>query len=155
MNLINKIFGTKKNRKIDYIQITTDWNADPNSPGEELTMNGTDLIIDIYLNYFLFDQYKEGDKVKIRFKKCVEYSLNGCNDEGYFYGQYRTNPDELPWGEFYEIKSGLDRKMPNPTVIVTNDNLDKKHFIFFLKDSTFECLASEYEFYSEPERLKI
>ena len=160
LSWINKIFGTKKNketveeiqsRKIDYIQITKDWNADPVSPEIELKVDGIDLIIDIYLNHFQFDKYQEGDKVKIRFKNCAEYSLNTCNDEGYFYGQYRTNHKELPWGEFYEIKSGLDTKLPNPIEEIQSSNSDRKHFIFFFKDETFECLASDYslDFYNE------
>jgi hypothetical protein len=160
LSWLNEIFGTKKNtktfekipaQKIDYVQITTDWNADPVSPEIDLKVNGIDLIMDIYLNNYRFDQYKEGDKVKIRFKNCAEYSLNTCNDEGFYYGQYRIKPTELEWGEFYEIKKGLDRNLPNPIVQITNDNSDKKHFIFFFKDETFECLASEYdlEFYNE------
>lgn len=156
MSWINKIFGTKKveeipTRKIDYIQITKDWNADPVSPEIELKVDGIDLIMDIYLNHFQFDKYQEGDKVKIRFKNCAEYSLNTCNDEGFYYGQYRIKPTELEWGEFYEIKNGLDRKLPNPIKRIQNDNSDRKHFIFFFKDETFECLASDYylDFYNE------
>jgi hypothetical protein len=160
MNWISRLFGTKRIadtagktavKKIHYIQITTDWNADPVSPEIELNKEGNDLIMDIYLNHFKFESQKEGDKAKIRFTNCVEYSLNTCNDEGYYYGQYRTTPNELPWGEFYEIKSGLDRNMPDPIVTITNDNSPKKHFIFFFKDETFECLASGYElkFYNE------
>ena len=156
MSWINKIFGTKKveeipTRKINYIQITKDWNADPVSPEIELKVDGIDLIMDIYLNHFQFDKYQEGDKVKILFKNCAEYSLNTCNDEGFYYGQYRIKPTELEWGEFYEIKSGLDRKLPNPIKKIQNDNSDRKHFIFFFKDETFECLASNYylDFYNE------
>lgn len=156
MSWINKIFGTKKNekiptRKIDYIQITKDWNADPVSPKIELKVDGIDLIMDIYLNHFQFDRYQEGDKVKIQFKNCAEYSLNTCNDEGFYYGQYRIKPTELEWGEFYEIKSGLDKELSNPIQRIQNDNSDRKHFIFFFKDETFECLASDYylDFYNE------
>ncbi|WP_026705997.1 hypothetical protein [Flavobacterium soli] len=156
MSWINKIFGTNKveeipTRKIDYIQITKDWNADPVSPEIELKVDEIDLIMDIYLNHFQFDKYQEGDKVKIRFKNCAEYSLNTCNDEGFYHGQYRIKPSKLEWGEFYEIKSGLDRKLPNPIKIIQNDNSDRKHFIFFFKDKTFECLASDYylDFYNE------
>ena len=156
LSWINKIFGTKKvekipTRKIDYIQITKDWNADPVSPEIKLKVDGIDLIMDIYLNHFQFDKYQEGDKVKIRFKNCAEYSLNTCNDEGFYYGQYRIKPTELEWGEFYEIKSRLDRKLPNSIKKIQNDNLDRKHFIFFFKDETFECLASDYylDFYNE------
>jgi hypothetical protein len=156
LSWINKIFRINKvgkipAQKIDYIQITNDWNADPVSPEIELKVDGIDLIMDIYLNHFQFDKYQEGDKVKIRFKNCAEYSLNTCNDEGFYYGQYRIKPTELEWGEFYEIKSGLDRRLPNPIKKIQNDNSDKKHFIFFFKDETFECLASDYylDFYNE------
>ncbi|GAL63185.1 hypothetical protein JCM19300_1207 [Algibacter lectus] len=156
LSWINKIFGTNKvekipTRKIDYIQISNDWNADPVSPEIELKVDGIHLIMDIYLNHFRFDKYQAGDKVKIRFKNCSEYSLNTCNDEGYFYGQYRTNHNELPWGEFYEIKSGLDKELPNPIEKIQTSNSDRKHFIFFFKDETFECLASDYylDFYNE------
>lgn len=155
MSWINKIFGTKKveeipTRKIDYIQITKDWNADPVSPEIELKVDGIDLIMEIYLNHFQFDKFQKGDKVKIRFKNCTEYSLNTCNDEGFYYGQYRIKPTEFEWGEFYEIKSGLDRNLPNPIEIIQNDNSDRKHFIFFFKDETFECIASDYylDFYN-------
>lgn len=156
LSWLDKFFGIKKvekipTRQVEYIQITKGWNAHPVSPEIQLKIDGIDLIVDIYLNYFKFNKYQKGDKVKILFKNCTEYSLNNCNDEGYYYGQYRTNPNELPWGEFYEIKSGLDRKLPTPIKKIQNNNLDKKHFIFFFKDQTFECFASEYylDFYNE------
>ena len=129
-------------RKIDFVQINTGWNAHSVSPEIELSVEGIDLVMDVFLNHFVFDNIKEGDKARIRFKNCVEYSLNTCNDEGYFYGQYRTNPNELPWGEFYEIKSGLDKNFPNPITKIQNDSKDRRHYIFFFKDETFECLAS-------------
>jgi hypothetical protein len=144
-------FGESVKPKIEYNKLTKNWNADPVLPEIELEIDRNDLIMCIRLNHYVFDNYKKGDKVKIRFINCSLYSLNTCNDEGYYYGQYRTNPNELPWGEFYEIKSGLDRNMPNPIVKIADDNSDKKHFIFFFKDETFECIASEYEleFYNE------
>lgn len=162
MNWINKIFGVKINpktiekirfQKIEYIKLNTDWNADPVSPEIKLSMDGENLTLDIYLNHYSFENFKLGDKVKILFKNCAVYSLNTCNDEGYYYGQYRVNPNELPWGEFYEIKSGLNKNMPNPIVKIHNNNDSKKHYIFFFKDETFECLASDYEleFYNENE----
>jgi hypothetical protein len=137
--------AAKAVRQIEYVQISTDWNADPVSPEIDLKVDGTDLTMDIYLNHDAFDNFTEGDKARIRFKNCSEYSLNTCNDEGYYYRQYRTNPNELPWGEFYEIKSGLDRNYPEPIVKIQSDNINKRHFIFFFKDETFECHASEFE----------
>ena len=85
------------------------------------------------------------NKAIITFKYCSKYSLNTCNDEGYYCGQYRIKPDELLWGEFYEITGGLNKDLPKPVIVHSNDNKEKRHFIFFFKDETFECLADDYE----------
>jgi hypothetical protein len=134
----------KSDSKIDFTKITNYWNADPVSPEIELEVVGNDLTMEIFVNYLVFDNFNEGDKAKITFKNCSKYSLNICNDEGYYYGQYRTNPNKLPWGEFYEIIKGLDRNFPDPIVNLQDDNTNKRHFIFFFKDETFECLASDF-----------
>lgn len=156
MNWIKKIFKKSKDKAIskssvDFIKISTDWNADPVSPEVDLKADNADLIMDVFLNYFVFSKFSEGDRVKIRFKNCSKYSLNICNDEGYFYGQYRIKHDELPWGEFYELKSGVDRNLPAPVTKIQEDSEDNNHYIFFFKDETFECLASgfELEFYND------
>ncbi|EPR71293.1 hypothetical protein [Cyclobacterium qasimii] len=146
MKWLTNIFRSKKQseRKIDYFQITSDWNADPVSPEVQLEINGDHLIMEILVNHLVFDDFEEGDKAKIIFQYCSIYSLNHCNDEGYYYGQYRTNPNELPWGEFYEIKRGLDRKFPDPITIVNKETEGKRHYVFFFKDETFECLADDF-----------
>lgn len=153
-NFLKKLFNTKKiaesMRQIEYEQISVGWNANPVSPDIILEISGDDLIIDIYLNYYVYEGYRQGDKVKIIFKNCASYSLNSCNDEGYYYGQYRIKPNQLPWGEFFEIKSGVDRNFPKPVTLIDIDKENKRHFIFFFKDETFECLADDYtlDFYN-------
>ena len=152
MNWLQKFFSVKGEindqnnvNEIYYVRITTNWNAHSVSPEIELQLQGLNLLMTIFLNAYVFDGFEEGDKANILFKNCSKYSLNICNDEGYYYGQYRTNPSELPWGEFYEIKSGLDREFPEPIVNLTMDNSNKRHFIFFFKDETFECLAEDFQ----------
>ncbi|WP_124981482.1 hypothetical protein [Nonlabens xiamenensis] len=130
---------------MDYFKITSDWNADPVSPDVQLEIDEDNLTIEIFVNHLLFDHFEEGDKAKITFQNCSMYSLNHCNDEGYYTGQYRTNPKELPWGEFYEIKSGLNRNFPEPVTIVNKELEGKRHYIFFFKDETFECLANDFK----------
>jgi hypothetical protein len=83
---------------IDFVKISDNWNADPVLPEIELKVIGQNLEMIIFLNYFAFDNFSEGDKAIITFENCSKYSLNTCNDEGYYYGQYRIKPDELPWG---------------------------------------------------------
>jgi len=130
---------------IDFIQLSNNWNAHPVSPEVNLQIVGENLIMEIYLNHYMFDSFVEGDKACITFENSYKYSLNSCNDEGYYYGQYRINWKQLEWGEFYEIISGLDRKLPKPIVQLSDDSDNKRHFLFFFKDETFECLADNYK----------
>ncbi|WP_448138472.1 hypothetical protein [Sphingobacterium siyangense] len=130
---------------IDFIQLSKNWNAHPVSPEVNLQIVGKNLIMEIYLNHYMFDSFVEGDKARITFENSYKYSLNSCNDEGYYYGQYRINWKQLEWGEFYEIISGLDRKLPKPIVQLSDDSDNKRHFLFFFKDETFECLADNYK----------
>tara|TARA_R110002012_G_scaffold6480_7_gene30056 strand:- start:140951 stop:141769 length:819 start_codon:yes stop_codon:yes gene_type:complete len=132
-------------KKIDYFRITGDWNADPVSPEIHLEIDKNNLTMEIFVNHLVFDDFEKADKAKITFKNCSIYSLNGCNDEGYYYGQYRINSNELPWGEFYEIKSGIDRKFPEPITRINDELEGKRHYIFFFKDETFECLADHFK----------
>lgn len=130
---------------MEYEKLNTNWNADPNSPEPIVWVNEGDLIVDFFLNHFVFDQFKEGDRAKIIFKECSKYSLNFCNDEGYYRGQYRTNPNELPWGEFYEIIKGFDHNFPEPVEILNETKPSNRHYIFFYRDHTLELLADSYE----------
>lgn len=130
---------------IDFIQLSNNWNAHSVSPEVNLQIVGKNLIMEIYLNHYMFDSFVEGDKARITFENSYKYSLNSCNDEGYYYGQYRINWKQLEWGEFYEIISGLDRKLPEPIVQLSGDLDNKRHYIFFFKDETFECLADNYK----------
>lgn len=147
MKWLTDKFKSKKpsEKKIDYFRITSDWNADPVSPEIHLEIDKNNLITEIFVNHLVFDDFEEGDKAKITFKNCSIYSLNACNDEGYYYGQYRINSNELPWGEFYEIMSGIDRKFPEPITRINDELEGKRHYIFLFKDETFECLADHFK----------
>jgi len=80
--------------------LTTDWNADPNAPEVQLTVDGTSVTLDFFVNYFIYDKFKEGDRAKLTFYNCHKYSFNSMNDEGYYIGQYRYKYTDLPWGSF-------------------------------------------------------
>jgi hypothetical protein len=130
-----------------YTKFTIDWNADPNSPGVELVIDGTSVIIDFFVNYFIYDNFNEGDKAKITFSNCHKYCFNSMNDEGYFMGQYRYKYTDLPWGEFYKLNTDWETDFPLEQIIL-NETVDKRklhHYIFFFKDNTFECVAENYQ----------
>ena len=134
---------------------TKEWNADPNSPDVEISILGNSVTLDFLVNYFIYDNFKEGDKARLTFENCLKYSFNSMNDEGYFMGQYRYKYNDLPWGEFYEIQSNWQTDFPiEQTLLSELNNIEKlRHYIFFFKDNTFECVAENYllKFYSNNE----
>jgi hypothetical protein len=132
--------------------LTTDWNADPNSPEVELIVTKSAVTLVFFVNYFIYENFREGDKAKLTFNNCFKYSFNSMNDEGYYMGQYRYKYNDLPWGEFYKIETNWETDFPvkHTTLTEMTDKSKLNHFIFFFKDNTFECVAESYqlEFYS-------
>jgi hypothetical protein len=132
-----------------YIKLNQNWNAEPNAPDVKLTDQGDALELCFYLNSFVFQDINEGDIGTLTFRNVHKYRLGTTNDEGYFLGQFRFTNSELPWGEFYElVDSNWQTNFPiDENITKRIDKLKTpRHFIFFLRDETFECIADEFEF---------
>jgi hypothetical protein len=133
-----------------YEQLNIGWNAEPNAPEVKMIVEHNTVKLEFFLNYFIFDGFEEDEKGILTFNKVHKYSLNTMNDEGYFRGQYRYNESDIPWGEFYRIESDWQNDFYKNNLVISKniDNPKLKHFIFFLKDNIFECVAENYEFES-------
>jgi hypothetical protein len=129
-----------------YTRDNIGWNAEPNAPDVRLSTAGNDVTLRFYLNCFLFDRFNEDDQAKLTFCNCRKYTLNSMNNEGYFAGHYRFTNQSLPWGEFYEIQTDLpDEPGVNFTMLNADaDDQRLRHYIFFFRDNTFECLAESF-----------
>lgn len=129
-----------------YLQLTTDWNAEPNAPEVTLSHDLTSVSLEFYLNAFAYDRFQEGDKARVTFQNCHQYSFNSMNDEGYHRGQYRYKYTELPWGEFYKLDTNWQTDFPvvNNILILAPDIPKQNHYLFFFRDNTFECVAENY-----------
>lgn len=132
-----------------YIKLNTNWNAEPNAPDPQLERGEDFVEIRFELNQFTFDYIEEGDIGIIEFAEVYKIDFGTMNDEGYFRGQHRFSNNNLPWGEFYELlDSNWETTFPTEAKILNKD-IDKselRHFIFFLRDNTIECLANKYYF---------
>jgi len=101
------------------------------------------------LNPFEFDFIDKGDIGILEFSEVYKVDFGTMNDEGYYMGQHRYNNDVLPWGEFYElIDSNWRTDFPKSSPIINSelDESELRHFIFFLRGNTIECLAIDYSF---------
>jgi len=131
-----------------YKKLNIDWNAEPNAPEVKLKIEGDKLKISFYLNPFIYDNVYDEDKGELIFTDCFKYSFNSCNDTGYYLGQYRYNDDILPWGEFYELQHDWEKDFHKDFEILNplHDKEQLRHFIFFFRDNTLECIARDFEF---------
>ena len=123
------------------------WNAEPNAPYPVIGVDGADLLLAFYLNAFIFPQFQEGDAGLLRFKNVTRYRLGATNDEGWYRGQCRYSGVAPKWGEFYEISDHTPlANEPRDWVVVHQSGANDRHFLFYLRDATFECNAESWSF---------
>jgi hypothetical protein len=132
-----------------YIKLNKNWNAQPNVPQPYVTNTDEGIDLSFFLNPLLFQHIDEDDKGTLKFLDVYAYRLGATGEEGYNRGEFRYKNAQLPWGEFYELLgSNWKNDFPDDKQII-NEKANKsklRHFIFFLKEETFECLAIDYQY---------
>jgi hypothetical protein len=112
----------------------------------EVRVDGTDVVLAFGMNYMQFTAFHEGDVGVLRFSQCARYRLGPTNDEGWYRGQCRFSKIAPNWGEFYEVIG--DRRLsecPDDWVRIGPDRSGSRHYLFYLRDETFECEAMDWE----------
>lgn len=130
-----------------FIRLNQGWNAEPVCPAPEFwTQDGT-LHMRLILNHYAFPAFQKDDQGILRFGNCSRYRLGETNDEGWYQNQCRYRQAAPDWGEFYEL-TGPDplRDQPDDWITLTPDADAMRHFLFYMKDETFECMASDWSF---------
>ncbi|BCA59261.1 hypothetical protein [Sphingomonas sp. HMP6] len=129
-----------------FLQLNGSWNADPNDPAPEVREDGSKLSLQFGLNHSAYEATTD-EKGLLAFGGCSEWRLGSTNDEGWYRGQCRYSGIAPAWGEFYEIV-GADPLAHAPTDWKVTNRVDagKRHFLFYLRDETFECFADEWAF---------
>lgn len=132
---------------VKFVKLNEGWNAEPNVPDPTIALDGQDLLLQFYLNAFMYSSFEEDEVGILRFKQCSRYRLGFTNDEGWHMGQCRFSSLAPQWGEFYSIEG--DETLlgaPDDWVIRDGSLFGQAHFLFYLHDVTFECSASDWEF---------
>jgi hypothetical protein len=130
-----------------FIKLNDNWSAEPNSPAPAISHSGNDVTLEFRLNSFKFKQFSEGDRGRLVFRNCWRYRLGGANDEGWYRGQCRFSEVAPAWGEFYQVQGDLKLdSSPDPWLVLSPEpQVPVKHFLFYLRDGTFECDAETVE----------
>lgn len=129
---------------VTFIKLNDGWNAEPNAPEEDVRVDGTSVEMSFTLNPWAYEA-KEGETATLRFRDSVRWRLGPTNDEGWFRGQCRYSTIAPAWGEFYEIVGNdRSRDLPNDWNETGAPRPTARHFLFYLRDSTFECIAGDW-----------
>jgi len=130
-----------------FTKLNEGWNADPNVPDPEITMDGIDLILKFEVNAYLYPNFEKEEVGMLRFRNCSRYRLDHTNDEGWHRGQCRFSFIAPEWGEFYLITGNRELMLaPDDWVILNNQATDQSHFLFYFRDGTFECSVDRWAF---------
>ena len=130
--------------KAVFRKLNDGWNAEPNDPAEAIIVHGNAVELSFALNPWAFHA-TVGDRATLRFSRCVRWRLGAPNDEGWYRGQGRYDTATHSWGEFYEIVDPAPPVgEPSDWHILDGECEHPRHFLFYLRDNTFECYASEW-----------
>lgn len=123
------------------------WNAEPNAPGESVQVRGDTVLLEFGLNPFVFEAFAEGDRGRLTFSLSSGYRLGSTNDEGWYRGQCRFSKLAPAWREFCEVTGDLlDEQVSECIPVPAAANGERRRFLFYLRDSTFEVDAAEWKF---------
>ena len=129
-------------------KINTNYGSDPNIAEPTLRLDENNLKLVFPLNYMLFD-FKEGQKATIEFKNVTAFRCGTPNDEGFDLNDNkvwnREDIGKIDWHSFYEVTGAPKEYLDSFYKIDDQDFSDLKHYVFFMKEGTFECLAKSYK----------
>jgi hypothetical protein len=130
-------------------KLNDDWNAEPNAPFEEVEVAQPDVLLRFRLNHWRYKQFQQGDIGVPRFSDCSRWRQGADNMDAFGYRQAtsRYRRAAPAWGEFYEIV-GDDplRNQPDDWQQVGTEAKIARHFLFYFRDSSFECVANDWSF---------
>ncbi len=132
--------------RTQFFQLNMGWNAEPNAPQPAVQVQGDDLLLSFYVNPYLYSEFKEDETATLRFVRCLRYRLGSPDDEGWHRGQCRFSKLAPDWGEFYIVKGDNTLlNAPQDWKQVCGHCGLGRHFLFYFRDETFECVAESCE----------
>jgi len=136
-----------------FARLNDGWNAEPNAPDPEVSLLGTEVRLDFTANSAQFPRFADGQRLRLRFRAAARYRLGATNDEGWYRGQCRFSGLAPAWGDFYEVSGDLRLEAgPQDWILVPGGSVGGlHHFLFYLRDHTFECSARDWALEELPE----
>jgi len=133
--------------RTEFTKLNTEWDAEPSDPRPTIRIVSSDLSLTFFLNAYVDPAFREYDRGALTFTNCWRYRLGPTNDEGWYKGHCRFKCWAPDWGDFYEVAGDIREHGPKDWVLVgPAPQAPTRHFLFYFKDNTFECDASDWDF---------
>lgn len=134
-------------RSISFRQLNAGWNANSGAPHPHVALCGSTIELRFLMTLRTGVVPGDDEAGCLTFVGCSRWRLGSTNDEGWYLGQCRYSKIAPRWGEFYEI-AGDDtlRDLPSDWRELSDVGDGSRHFLFYLKDETFECIAADWSF---------
>lgn len=145
MDLIPKVENESNIMSIEFIHLNKDWNAEPNAPCERVFVRGSELVLEFTVNPWMYEGFSEEERMRLVFTNPSRYRLGATNDEGWDRGQCRFGTLAPKWGEFYLLEGKDSSVKEVDDWVELKDGEVENHYLFYLRDSTFECFAAGVE----------
>jgi hypothetical protein len=130
-----------------FCKLNHGWDAEPNVPEPHVHVDDVGLTLTFFMSPHSQTEVREYDRGEISFPTCWRYRLGAPNDEGWYRGQCRFRCLAPDWGDFYEVGGDLFDEEPKDWVLLKSTPSEPSHhYLFYLKDETFECDASAWSF---------
>lgn len=129
---------------LSFQRLNNDWNAEPNAPDPRVRVSDSEVRLSFLLNPFAYEA-DEDEVGYLTFEDCFLWRLGSTNDEGWYSGQCRYSRSAPEWGYFYELLGDDELRMA-PNDWHSQAGSGNRHFMFYLRDATFECIAAEWRF---------
>lgn len=147
---------------LKFKKFNTYYAPDPDLADPVPRVDGDRVVLNFQLNHYLYKQFERDAWGKITFNDCLMYRVGSPNDEGFFINP--KNPDryndsrwnytdfpELEFSNFYIVENSDWRQNFGPDSIINKEIQSKitdlenlNHYLLFMKEGTFECIARNY-----------
>jgi len=127
------------------IKQNKNWKAENSASLPTIEQSEEDIEVSFSLNSTDFPYIDEGETGTIEFNSVYAYRLGSTASNCYFQGAIK----QPTAGDFYELKQSNWEKNNPADAVILDDSIKKstlKHFVLFLQDHVFECIATDYYF---------
>jgi hypothetical protein len=144
--------------KPTYIKLNLDFDVEPNAPSPKISTNGSSLNLSFLLNPFLWDNVEDDEQADLLFHDIQKYRLGRPGSDNF--RDYRYYDAGIDNYGFYQINnSNWKKDFPIDEKIISEESIDTKgefkHYVFFFRDNTFECIAKDFKFVRTGKIFKI